>query len=72
MVKIFATEIHGESHPMSMHILVTHLIAQYFTHDFSRNTLIPKLSNTDHRRLLPGGLSSSEGSTVATNVLSPH
>ena len=27
---------------------------------------------TDHSRLLPGGPCSSEGSTVATNVLSPH
>ena len=27
---------------------------------------------TDHSRLLPGGLSSSEGPTVATKVLSSH
>ena len=46
MVTIFVTEIHGESHPVSMRIPVT-----YFTHDFSCNTLIPKLPNTSTRGL---------------------
>ena len=35
MVKIFMTEIHGESHPVSMRILVTYLTTRYFTCDFS-------------------------------------
>ena len=34
MVKIFMTEIHGESHPVSMRILVTHLTTRYFPHEF--------------------------------------
>ena len=51
MLKIFVTKIHGESHPVSMRILVIHLIAQYFTRDFSRNALIPKLHNTYTRGL---------------------
>ena len=51
MVKFFATEIHGESHPVSMCILATHLMIQYFTHDFSRNTLLAKLPNTSTRGL---------------------
>ena len=52
MVKnVFATEIHGESHPVSTRILVMHLIAQYFTRDFSRNKLILKLPNTSTRGL---------------------
>ena len=37
MGKIFVAEIHGESHLVSTRILVTHLIAWYFTRDFSRN-----------------------------------
>ena len=51
MLKIFTTEIHGESHPVSMRILVTYLIASYFTRDFSRNELIPKLPSTSTRGL---------------------
>ena len=31
----FMTEIHGESHPVSMRILVMYLTTWYFTHDFS-------------------------------------
>ena len=34
-VKFFATEIHGESHPVSMHILVTYLTTWYFSCEFS-------------------------------------
>ena len=36
MVKIFRDQIHGESHPVSMHILVMYLTTQYFSCDFSR------------------------------------
>ena len=50
----------------------------YFTHAFPVTALLVKLPNTsirvihvmDHRRLLPGGPSSPEGSTVASKVLS--
>ena len=49
--KIFATEIHGEAHPISARILVTHLTTRYFTHDFSHNVLIAKLPNTSTRGL---------------------
>ena len=51
MVKIFATEIHGESHPISTRIPVTYLATWYFTCDFSCNALIPKLPNTYTRGL---------------------
>ena len=51
MVKIFHDQIHGESHPISMHILVIHLIARYFTRDFSHNPLILKLPSTSTRGL---------------------
>ena len=51
MVKIFVTEIHGESHHVSMRILVKHLKTRYFTLAFSHNTLIPKLPNTSIREL---------------------
>ena len=43
LVKFLATEIQGESHPVSMCIPVTHLKTRYFTHDFSCKALIPKL-----------------------------
>ena len=36
MEKFFATEIHRESHPVSMHIPVTYLTTQYFSCKFSR------------------------------------
>ena len=51
----------------------------YFHMNFLANALLAKLPNNstrgffhvmDHSRLLPGGPSSSEGSTVATKVLS--
>ena len=49
MVKIFATKIHGESHPISMHIPVTYLM----THaKFHINELLAKLRNTSTRGLL--------------------
>ena len=51
MVKFFTTEIHGELHPVSTRTLVTHQIAWYFTRDFSRNLLIPKLPSTSTRGL---------------------
>ena len=35
MVKFFATEIHGESHPISMYIPVTYLMTWYFPCEFS-------------------------------------
>ena len=35
MVKFFATKIHGESHPISMRILVTYLTTRYFPCEFS-------------------------------------
>ena len=35
MVKSFATEILRESHPVSTCILVTYLMTQYITRDFS-------------------------------------
>ena len=80
MVKIFMTEIHGESHPVSMHIPVMYPMTWYFHMDFHINALLVKLYPyqrmfihvMDHTRLLPGGPCSSEGPTVATKVLSPH
>ena len=37
MVKIFSTtEIHGESHSISMRIPVTYLTTRYVSHEFSR------------------------------------
>ena len=35
MEKIFATKIHGESHPVSTCIPVTYQMTQYFPRDFS-------------------------------------
>ena len=80
MVKFFATEIDGESHPVSMCILVTYLMTRYFPLEFSRKCIASKTTYylylriyihvMDHSRLLPGGPSSSEGPTVATQVLS--
>ena len=35
MVKFFVTQIHGESHPVSMRIPVTYLMTWYFSHEFS-------------------------------------
>ena len=52
MVKFFMTEIHGESHPISMHILVTYLTTQYFPMKFHVNTLLAKLPNTSTRGFL--------------------
>ena len=50
MVKIcFATEIHGESHPISMRILVTYLMTGFFHVNFHVNTLLAKLPNTSTR-----------------------
>ena len=49
--KSFATEIHGEIHPVSTCIPVTYLIAWYFTCNFLRNPLIPKLHSTSTRGL---------------------
>ena len=51
MVKFFVTKIHGESHPVSMHISVLHLTTWYFTHDFSCNALLVKLPTTSTRGL---------------------
>ena len=42
MVKIFMTEIHGESHPVSTGIPVTYLTTQYFTCDFSHKRVASK------------------------------
>ena len=39
MVKFFVTEIHGESHPVSMHILVTCLTTWYFSREFSHKCI---------------------------------
>ena len=33
--KVFATKIHGGSHPISMRIPVTYLTTQYLSHEFS-------------------------------------
>ena len=41
MENFFATEIHGESHPVSMHMI------------FHTNVLLAKLPNTSTRGLLP-------------------
>ena len=75
----FVTKIHRESHShINMHTITT----WYFSCIFLVTTLLAKLPNTstrgllprcqDHSRLLPGGLSSSEGPTVASKVLSSH
>ena len=53
MVKFFTTEIHGESLPISMHIPVTYLMTQYFSHDFHVNVFLVKLPITSTRGLLP-------------------
>ena len=50
-VKIFTTKIHGESHPISTCIPVTHLTTRYFTRDLSHNMLLAKLPNTSTRGL---------------------
>ena len=49
--KFFVTKIHGESQPISTHILETYLMTQYFTREFSRNALVPKLPNISTRGL---------------------
>ena len=41
-VKIFATEIHGESHPVSMHIPVTYLMTWYISCKFSHKRVVSK------------------------------
>ena len=41
-VKIFTTKIHGESHPISMHIPVMYLMTRYFTCDFSHKCIASK------------------------------
>ena len=41
--KFFMTEIHGESHPISMCILVTYLTTWYFSCEFSCKCIV---SNT--------------------------
>ena len=51
VVKFFVTEIHGESHPISMRILVMHQMTWYFTRVFSRNALLVNLPNTYTRGL---------------------
>ena len=51
MVKFFAAEIYGESHPVSMHILVTYLMTWYFSRDFLINMLLAKLPNSSTRGL---------------------
>ena len=45
------TEIHGESHPVSMRIPVTYLATQYVTCDFHVNALLAKLPYTSTRGL---------------------
>ena len=35
MVKFFVTELHGESHPVSMHIPVMYLTTWYYSCKFS-------------------------------------
>ena len=50
-VKFFATKIHRERHPVSMHILAMYLMTWYFTHDFSHNAQLAKLPNTSTRGL---------------------
>ena len=47
------TEIHGESHPISIRIPVTYLMTQYFHVIFHVNALLAKLPNTSTRGLLP-------------------
>ena len=42
MVKFFVTEIHGESHPVSMHIPVMFPMTQYFSHEFSCKCIASK------------------------------
>ena len=39
MVKFFVTKIHGESHPVSICILLTYLTTQYFPCEFSRKRI---------------------------------
>ena len=39
------TKIHGESHPISMRILVMYLMTQYFHVNFHVNALLVKLPN---------------------------
>ena len=46
------TEIHGESHSISMRIPVTYLMAWYFHAIFHANVLLAKLPNTSTRGLL--------------------
>ena len=75
------TKIHGESHPVSMHIPVMYFMTWYFSCEFSHKCIASETTYylyqrtfihvMDHSRLLPGGPSSSEGPTVATKVLSP-
>ena len=45
------TETHGESHPVSMRIPVSHLMTWYFTRDFPHNALLAKPPNTSTRGL---------------------
>ena len=52
MVKNFATEIHGESHPISMCIPVTYLTTWYFSCKFPVDVLLAKLPNTSTRGFL--------------------
>ena len=42
MVILLATEIHGESHPVSMHIPVMYLTTWYFSHKFSHKYIASK------------------------------
>ena len=53
MAKFFATEIHGESHPVSTCILVMYLMTRYFHMIYHANALLAKLPNTSTRGLLP-------------------
>ena len=52
MEKIFTTEIHEESHPVSTHIPVMYLTTQYFHANFHVNALLAKLRNTSTRGFL--------------------
>ena len=52
MVKFFMTEIHGESHPISMCIPVMYLMTWKFSCDFHINALLAKLPNTSTRGFL--------------------
>ena len=42
MVNFFVTEIHRESHPISMGILVTYLTIWYFSRKFSHKRIASK------------------------------